>query len=108
MSRNTKIVIALLVVLAVIVGGLFYLARARAGAQTSAATGTVVSAERTGRAGKYKTYITFSYNAGTVAATGRDFVGGDQVDEYPAGRQLPICYNPADTTSLRIANGPCG
>lgn len=108
MSKNTRIVIGLLALGVVILGGFYYLARARAQAQTVAAVGTVVSAKREGRSGKHKTIVTLSYRAGAVEAVGRHRVGGSHEDEYPAGRQLPICYNPADTTSLRIANGPCG
>ena len=108
MKRNTKIVIGLLVVLAVALGAIGYWAMQRKASQTAAATATVVGTEVSGRSGKRSTVVTFSFQTAAGPAQGRDRVRGDHASDYPAGRQLRVCYDPANPNSLRMANGPCG
>jgi hypothetical protein len=108
MGRNGKIVIALLAVAAAVIGGTFYYAGTISAAQTAEAVGTVVRAEREVKRGDDDTIVILSYQAGGVETQGRDRVGGVRMHEYPAGRQLPVCYDPANPSSVRIADGPCG
>jgi Protein of unknown function (DUF3592) len=108
MSRNTKIVIAILAVLAVFVAVLGYWASARRAKQTAMAMATVVSAEREVKKGDDATLITLSYPAGSATVQGKARVNGVHLEDYPAGRQMRICYDPADVKSLRIEDGACG
>lgn len=111
MSRNTKIVIALMVLCAIIVGIIGYWAEARRAKQTVATMATVVGAEkesRSGKRGKEHTIVILSYRAGTMTAQGRDRVNGVHLEDYPAGRLLRICYDPDNLKSLRIEDGACG
>ncbi len=108
MSKNTKIVIALLAVFAVALGVLAVMAGNRSAGQSAAATATVVEALRERNRGDDDTVVVLSYPAGGATAQGRARVSGVHVEDYPAGRQLPVCYDPKDTASVRIADGPCG
>ncbi|MES2989549.1 MAG: DUF3592 domain-containing protein [Pseudomonadota bacterium] len=111
MSKNTKIVIGLLAVCAVFVGLIGYWATMRRAGQSEAVMATVVSAERetgTGKRKKENTIVTLSYLAGSATANGRARVSGVHISEYPAGRSVRICYDPKNTTSIRIDDGPCG
>lgn len=111
MSRNTKIVLAILAVGAVAVGLLGYWASVRRAKQTMAATATVIGARwetRTGKRGKDKVIVTVSYSAGTTLAQGNIRVSRSHPERYPAGRAVRICYDPTNTTSIRKDDGPCG
>src|SRR3712207_5578507 len=94
MSRNTKIVIALLVVLALFLGWLAYMSMARTAAQTVEATATVVGAERERKRGDDDTIVTVSYDAGGARVQARARIDGVRMEEYPAGRPVRICYDP--------------
>jgi hypothetical protein len=108
MSRNTKIVLALVVLGAAAVLAIGLWANARRAKQTATAVAMVVDVTTASRKGQDDTIVTLSYQAGSAAAQGRARVRGVHVQDYPRGRRLPICYDPADTHSLRIAQGPCG
>lgn len=109
MSRNTKIVLALLAVIVVFVGGLGYWASARRAKQTAAALATVVSAERERKKGDDDTIVNLTFPAaGGGVAQGKARVSGVHLEDYPAGRQIRICYDPADPRSLRVDDGACG
>ncbi|MCP3734246.1 hypothetical protein M9979_05065 [Sphingomonas sp. RP10(2022)] len=108
MNRNHKIVIGLLVVGAVFVAVMGYLASVRRAKQTAQATATVVATATAAKRGADDTIVILAYRAGTVPAQGRARISGVHTSEFPAGRQVAICYDPADTRSLRIAKGPCG
>lgn len=108
MTRNTRIVIALLLVGAAFMAAIFYLASARSAAQTAEALATVVRSEREAKKGDDDTIVTLSYPTGTGEAQGRARVDGVRMAEFPAGRQVRVCYDPSTTTSVRIADGPCG
>ena len=108
MGRNGKIVAALLVVVAAVIGATFYYAATISAAQTAEAMAIVIAAEREVQRGDDATIVILSYRAGGVEAQGRDRVGGLRMHEYPPGRQLAVCYDPANISSVRIADGPCG
>ncbi|HEX8640564.1 MAG TPA: DUF3592 domain-containing protein [Allosphingosinicella sp.] len=108
MSRNTKIVIGLLVVLALFLGWLAYTAMAQKAAQTAEATATVVDAERERKRGDDDTIVTLSYEAGGAPAQARARIDGVRMGEYPAGKQVRICYDPSDRSSVRVTDEPCG
>lgn len=108
MSRNTKIVIALLVVLALFLGWLAYMSMVRSAAQTAEAAATVVNAERERKRGDDDTILTLSYDAAGAAVQARARIEGVRMDEFPAGRQVRICYDPADTSSVTVTDEPCG
>ena len=108
MQRNTKIVIALLVVTAIFIAGvLYYGSRIRA-AQTAEAMATVVRAEREVKKGDDDTILILSYPTSSGEAQGRARIDGVRMAEYPAGRQLRVCYDPSSSSSVRVADGPCG
>ena len=108
MSRNAKIVVALFVVLAIGLGILFYSASVENAAQTAEATATVLRAEREAQRGDDNTILILSYQAGSAVTEARARVQGVHMDEYPAGRQLRVCYDPANPSSVRLDDGPCG
>ncbi|RYD58120.1 MAG: DUF3592 domain-containing protein [Sphingomonadales bacterium] len=111
MSRNTKIILAILAVGAVFVGLMGYLANARRAGQSVAAQAIVLSAERelpSGKRKKENTIVTLAYAAGTAQAQGRARVDGPHLADYPAGRTVRICYDPSNTSSIRIEEGACG
>jgi len=108
MSRNTKIVIGILAVLVVVVGMLGYWASQRRAKQTAAAVATVAGVERDEKRGDDDTIVTLSYRAGAAMAQGRARVRGVHLEDYPSGRQIRICYDPANVESIRIDDGPCG
>ena len=108
MTRNTKIVIALLLVGAIAIGAIFYFAAARNAAQTAEAMAVVVAAEREEKKGDDDTIVILSYRTESGETQGRARVDGVRMDEYPAGRQVPVCYDPSNATSVRVADGPCG
>jgi hypothetical protein len=108
MSRNTKIVLAILALGVVVVGLIGYWASARRAAQTASAVATVVSVKTAARKGEDDTIVSLSYRAGSAAASGNARVRGVHQDAYPAGKQVRICYDPANTKSLRIEDGTCG
>jgi hypothetical protein len=73
---------------------------------TSAATGAVLSAENREVRDKHgrrdETVVTCGFNVG-----GRDYqvtkvYRGRNAERYPAGRKLPVRYNPADPGMARI------
>ncbi len=110
MSRNTKIVIAILVVLAFFVALMGYWATMRRAKQTATAIATVVSAEKetkSGSRGTDNTIVTLSYRAGATMAQARARVSGVRLEDYPAGRTVRVCYDPANVSSLRIDDAPC-
>ncbi len=111
MHRNTKVVLALLAVGVVVIGLIgLYVSRIRAG-QTTAATATVISTKlekKTGKRGKNRLVSTVSYLAGAKPVQAKAAVTGTDPAKYPPGRTLHICYNPADTSSIREDDGPCG
>jgi hypothetical protein len=108
MSRNSKIVIAILAALVVFVGIIAWWAMGRRAKQTAVATATVVSAQREEKRDDDDTLLTLSYSAGSAPAEGKARVHGIHLEDYPAGRRLRICYDPGDTRNLRIDDGPCG
>ncbi|HYI41175.1 MAG TPA: DUF3592 domain-containing protein [Allosphingosinicella sp.] len=108
MSRNTIIVMALLVLGAVFVGAMVYFASLTRKAQTAEGTATVVRAEREAKKGDDDTILTLSYRAGARVVQGRARVEGVHVDEYPAGRELRVCFDPANPSSVRLEDGSCG
>jgi Flp pilus assembly protein CpaB len=108
LSRNAKIVIVLLAVLAVFIGAMGYMAAKRDAAQTAEAMATVVRAERERKRGDDDTIVVLSYQAGGAATEARARVDGVRMSEYPAGRQVRICYDPNDPANIRIAEGSCG
>lgn len=111
MSKNTKIVLAILMLGAVVVGLIGYWASVRRAKQTMSAMATVIGAQReakSGKRGKDKTIVTLSYRAGAIPAQGRDRVSGFHLEDYPVGRSVRICYDPDDPKSIRMDDGPCG
>lgn len=108
MQNNSKIVFALLLVGLAAGGVLFYLAASRSGSQTEEATATVITAARESKRGDDDTILTLSYQAGRTVAQARARIDGVHASEYPAGRQVRICYDPDDTSSVRVENGRCG
>jgi uncharacterized protein DUF3592 len=108
MSRNTKVVIGLLVVLALFLGWIAYMSMARTAAQTAEARATVVAAERERKKGDDDTILILSYRAGGAATQARARIDGVRMDEFPAGRQVRICYDPADPSSVSVTDAPCG
>ena len=108
MGRNTKIVIGLLVVGAIFMAAIFYFASARSAAQTAEAMAIVVRAEREAKKGDDDTILILSYPTGSGEAQGRARIDGVRMAEYPAGRQLRVCYDPSETSSVRVDDGPCG
>ena len=107
MARNTRIVIGLLVVGAIVIGALLYFAAARGAAQTAEAMASVVSAEREAKKGDDDTILNLSYPTPTGQARARARIAGVHSEEYPAGRQVRICYDPSDNSSVRVDDGPC-
>ena len=107
MSKNTRIVIGILAVLVVFVGALGYWANARRAKQTAAAVATVMSAKQEEKKGTDNTILTISYVAGAETVQAKARVTGVHMAEYPAGRSIRICYDPANLQSLRIDDGPC-
>ena len=108
MSRNTKIVMALLVLAVVVIGSMVYFASLTRKAQTAEGVATVVRAEREAKKGDDDTILTLSYRAGSQVVEGRARVDGVHVAEYPAGRELGVCFDPANPSSVRVKQGSCG
>ena len=108
MGRNTKIVMALLLVGAIFLAAIFYYASVRSAAQTAEGMATVIRAQREVKKGDDDTILILAYQTATGPAQGRARINGVRMAEYPAGRQLRVCYDPSDTSSVRIADGPCG
>ena len=108
MSKNTKVVIGLLLFGVIVIAAIFYYVAKTRAAQTAEAMAVVVSAERDSKKGEDDTLLTLSYQAGSGQAQARARIDGVRMDEYPAGRQVRICYDPSDTSSVRVSDGPCG
>lgn len=108
MGKNAKIVIAIFLVTATVIGAIFYYASVISAAQTAEGMATVIRAEREVKKGDDDTILILSYQAGSGEAQGRARIDGVRMNEYPAGRQLRVCYDPADTSSVRVDDGPCG
>ena len=109
MARNTKIVIVLLLVGALSTGTLLVMAASRSSAQTVQALARVVTAEREVKKGDDDTIVTLAYANASEEVQGRARVSGVHVEEYPAGRQVVVCYDPANPVSVRLAEDqPCG
>lgn len=107
MSRNTKIVIGGIALLAVILGLLWCLSAMRIGNQTASAMATVAEVKREAKSGTDDTIVTLSYQAGAATAQGKVRVRGLHLEDYPVGRQVRICYDPANLKSVRIDDKPC-
>ena len=109
MSRNTKIVVILLLVGALAVGAILFMAMRRSSAQTVQALARVVKAEREVKKGDDDTIVTLVYSNRSEGVQGRARVDGVHVDDYPAGRQVAVCFDPENPSSVRIADDrPCG
>ena len=108
MRRNTKIVMALLLVGAIFLAVIFYYASVRSAAQTAEGMATVIRAQREVKKGDDDTILILSYPTSSGQAQGRARIDGVRMGEYPAGRQLRVCYDPANSSSVRVDDGPCG
>jgi hypothetical protein len=73
---------------------------------TSTATGSVVSAEnrevRDDRGRRDETVVTCQFTAGGKDYQVTKVFRGRNAERYPAGRKLPVRYNPADPAMSRI------
>ena len=106
--RSTaKYVLALLAVLAVIVGAIGIWASAKKAKQTASAVATVAGTRIAAKRGTDDTIVTLTFQAGSTAAHGRARVSGVHPEDYPVGRAVRICYDPADVGNLRMDDGPC-
>jgi hypothetical protein len=107
MSRNTKIVAALLFVGLLAIGAILIAGASRSSAQTVQALARVVKAEREVKGGDDDTIVTLAYSMRSESVQGRARVDGVRLQEYPAGRQVVVCFDSDNPTSVRIADGPC-
>jgi hypothetical protein len=108
LGRNGKIVVALMAVLAVFLGAVFYMGAKRDAAQTAEATAIVVKAERERQRGDDNTILTVAYSASGTVAQARARLDRVRMHEFPAGRRVRICYDPNDLESVRVEDGACG
>ena len=108
MSKNTKIVIGLIVLCAVVVLAIGMWANAQRKKQTESAMATVVDARQRSKKGADDTVITLVYGAGAQTGQGKVSDKGVHLERYPRGMQVRICYDPADLSNIRKEDGPCG
>ena len=108
MQQKAIIVLAVLVAMAASVAGVFYWVSSERGAQTAEATASVISAESEYRNRKHATVVMLSYPTPSGIVQGRARITDVQADEFPAGREVRVCYDPSDTTNVRVTDGPCG
>ena len=107
MSSTAKWLLALVAVLGVVVGGIAIWASAQKAKQTASAIATVTATRIAAKRGSDDTVVMLSFRAGTADAQGRARVRGVHPENYPVGRRLRICYDPADVTNLRMDDAPC-
>ena len=67
-----------------------------------------MNSEREVKKGDDDTIITLAYSFAGEGVVSRARIDGVHVSEYPAGRQVVVCYDPDDPTSVRISDGQCG
>lgn len=107
MARNTKIVLALVALLILFVAGLLVMQARRSAAQTEEAMATVAAAELEVKKGQDDTIVTVEFEPGGAAVRGRARLDGDVRSDYPPGRPVRICFDPANPSSLRIDDESC-
>ncbi len=107
MSVNQKILLY-------VVGGLFlafapiwYFSSKERAAQNVGAIATVIEAEVQQTGTGDDTIVELTYDLSGTPATGWIRLDDDHTKEFPAGKTVQICYNPADPKSVRLADGPC-
>lgn len=105
-----------ILIVALVLAGLAWLIvdsmRERA-AMTGAATGTVTKSAfdpDEESSSLDETDIDYVFEAGGQKISASSSLPGDRVKDYPAGRQVAICYQPGEPATSRINTdgGPCG
>ena len=107
MNKNVR---ALLIVL-VILGGLawFGIQQFQANeAMTASTKGEVVKSvfnRDIDSSSLDETRIDYLYAVNGQSHRGQDSITGDKLAEYPAGKQIGVCFNPEEPSSSRIDRG---